>query len=330
MKRQVLNIKIRQQNRGHGKVVFPKGVLSLFLVFSFVLSSCAKHPASVPISKSSSASLKKTHPKFLSQLTEKMYGLKVIPENKAYQGISIRALSAFKHPTGKTSQEEKKIPLIQYGFKIFNNTPKEMGGKIVGDLLSCGSCHLKDGRAPFGTSLVGVVNRYPRYSPRDKRVIGLKQRIEECFERSENGKEISKTGKAMKALLAYFAYISRNTPPGTIGYGYGLKPLLLKGALSLKRFKPSLKIGEKLFVVNCSKCHGLKGQGGMDQKANLFAPPLWGKQSFNTGAGFNKLKKLIPFVQANMPYGHGGTLTPEQAEEIAGFVLSHPRPALHP
>ncbi len=296
-----------------------------FLLFApFLFSSCAKHQKSVSAPESAPTSLKPSPKLSLSKQTEKMYGLKVVPEKKAYHGISNRDLFAFKNSAVKSPQKKKKVQLIQYGFKIFNNTPKEMGRKYVGDLLSCGSCHLKDGRAPFGASLVGVVNRYPRYSPRDKRVIGLRQRIEECFERSENGKEIPKTGKAMKALLAYFAFISHSAPSGTIGYGYGLKPFSLKG------LKPNVKKGKLLFAANCSKCHGLNGQGGMDAKAGLFAPPLWGGRSFNTGAGFYKLKKVVPFIQANMPYGHGGTLTPEQAEEIASFLLSHPRPVFHP
>ena len=38
-------------------------------------------------------------------------------------------------------------------------------------------------------------------------------------------------------------------------------------------------------------------------------PPLWGKNSFNWGAGMHQMGNAAGFIKANMPLGLGGTLT---------------------
>jgi thiosulfate dehydrogenase len=232
-----------------------------------------------------------------SHLTEQAYGLRVVPEKKAYANISNHDI---------LDQHVKR------GEEIFAKTAKMLPA-FVGDGLSCSNCHLKEGRTPFGLSLVGVVNRYPRYTKRDRRIINLRQRIEECFERSEQGHDIPMDGKAMNDLLAYLKFISKNTPPGTIAYGYGLIPLK-------PNISPNLKNGRKLYFEKCALCHG------KNEEVSQTVPPLWGNASFPWGAGMSKLPKLTRFIYANMPYGSGFSLTLEEAQDVAAFILSHPRP----
>jgi cytochrome c len=43
--------------------------------------------------------------------------------------------------------------------------------------------------------------------------------------------------------------------------------------------------GKKLFEQKCAMCHGKNGEG------NRMFPPLWGKNSYNAGAGMSKLNK---------------------------------------
>ena len=40
--------------------------------------------------------------------------------------------------------------------------------------------------------------------------------------------------------------------------------------------------------------------------------------------------KMAAFVKANMPLGRGGSLTDQQAVDVAALVLSHPRPTFDP
>ena len=55
-------------------------------------------------------------------------------------------------------------------------------------------------------------------------------------------------------------------------------------------------------------------------------PPLWGKDSFNWGAGMHRVDTAAGFIKANMPYGRGGMLTEQQAWDVALFMNSHERP----
>ena len=66
-------------------------------------------------------------------------------------------------------------------------------------------------------------------------------------------------------------------------------------------------------------CHGAEGGG------TLVAPPLWGKQSYNDGAGMHRSENLAAFAHANMPKT-APDLTPEQALDVAAFVSKQPRP----
>ena len=55
-------------------------------------------------------------------------------------------------------------------------------------------------------------------------------------------------------------------------------------------------------------------------------PPLWGPRAFNWGAGMGKLANAAGFIKANMPLGQGGTLSDQQAWDLAAFMDSRERP----
>jgi thiosulfate dehydrogenase len=53
---------------------------------------------------------------------------------------------------------------------------------------------------------------------------------------------------------------------------------------------------------------------------------LWGKDSFNWGAGMHRINTAANFIRANMPLGKGGSLTVQQAWDVAYYLNSHERP----
>ncbi|MEO6707408.1 MAG: hypothetical protein ABIN04_16325 [Ginsengibacter sp.] len=58
-------------------------------------------------------------------------------------------------------------------------------------------------------------------------------------------------------------------------------------------------------------------------------PPLWGKHSYNDGAGIHQLTKFAAFIKENMPFGvdwKHPLLKDEEAWDIAAFVNSQSRP----
>ena len=58
----------------------------------------------------------------------------------------------------------------------------------------------------------------------------------------------------------------------------------------------------------------------------VIAPPLWGPQSFNVGAGMARLRTAAAFIRHNMPFDRPGSLTDQQAIDVAAYVVAQPRP----
>jgi thiosulfate dehydrogenase len=85
--------------------------------------------------------------------------------------------------------------------------------------------------------------------------------------------------------------------------------------------KPDVQRGEHVYRQQCVSCHGANGAGVSGQ-----FPPLWGKTSFNGGAGMHRLTTMAGFVRYNMPQNAPGTLSDQQAYDVSAFVLSHKRP----
>ena len=84
------------------------------------------------------------------------------------------------------------------------------------------------------------------------------------------------------------------------------------------------KKGESLFLERCTSCHGVDGQGVAigDKKPG----PLWGAASWNDGAGAARVYTLAGIIRYSMPYLDPGSLTDEEAQQLAAFITSKPRP----
>jgi thiosulfate dehydrogenase len=53
---------------------------------------------------------------------------------------------------------------------------------------------------------------------------------------------------------------------------------------------------------------------------------VWGRDSYNKGAGMHHVPTAAAFIKANMPLGQPNTLTDQEAWDVAAFVNSQPRP----
>src|SRR5262249_58189152 len=82
--------------------------------------------------------------------------------------------------------------------------------------------------------------------------------------------------------------------------------------------------GQAIYAERCTSCHGLDGQGVQigDKKAG----PLWGDHSWNDGAGAARVYTLAGIIRYAMPYLDPGSLTDEEAQQVATFITSQPRP----
>jgi thiosulfate dehydrogenase len=154
------------------------------------------------------------------------------------------------------------------------------------------------------------------YNKRAGHIISLRDRIEECFVRSENGTPLPYDSPEMQAIVDYIDWISQPEPARMSFVGRGL--------ITLPHLKPDPRRGASVYAEQCAGCHGDQGEG----RAPLF-PPVWGPNSFNDGAGMNGIDKMAAFVQHNMPQNRPGILSAQDALDVSGYIHSQPRPAFN-
>jgi thiosulfate dehydrogenase len=205
---------------------------------------------------------------------------------------------------------------IRLGWEIFTATPT-YASAYVGNRLNCSDCHLEDGTQPYASPLAGVPGLFPMYNKRAGRVISLADRIQECFIRSENGHPLPYRSPQLVALIAYLQWLSRGQPDGRAVRGRGL--------VKLPALRGNPARGARIYAQKCVVCHQPNGGG-----YPMLAPPIWGPHSFSTGAGMSQVAKLAAFIAHNMPKNAPGSLTPQQAFDVAAYVDSQPRPKMNP
>lgn len=196
------------------------------------------------------------------------------------------------------------------GRALLNHTRDSMP-QFVGNRLACTSCHPANGTQANAIPWVGVYARFPQYRARNAAVLTIEDRINGCFLRSMNGTAPPAGSQDVKDMVAYLAWLSRGVPQGARVEGQGLP-----------KFKPlhgDTVAGRTLYAAECARCHNADGSGGV-------GPPLWGDGSYNIGAGMARIRTAGSFIRHNMPFDKPGTLTDEQAANVAAFINAQPRP----
>ena len=216
---------------------------------------------------------------------------------------------------------------VQYTYKRLGPEAPDRAKRFSGNNLSCQSCHLDAATRQFGLPFVGVYADFPQYRPREDAVGTMEDRINGCMERSMNGRAMPLESEPMRAMTAYLQFLSRDVPIGARVDGRGtpnVKPIAR--AADPER-------GRAVYAQACASCHGADGLGVRKGKVGdgegYAFPPVWGPDSFNTGAGMYRVMVAASFVKANMPLGvsHANpALSDEQAFDVAAFVNSQPRP----
>ncbi|MDB5119615.1 MAG: cytochrome c class [Sphingobacteriales bacterium] len=216
---------------------------------------------------------------------------------------------------------------IKYGKDLIVHTSKYFGPKgsiaTISNGMECQNCHLDAGTRPFGNSFGAVFSTYPKYRARSGRVESIEYRINECMERSMNGKKIDTLSKEMKAMKAYLTWLGKDVPKGVKPAGTGIQEIAF-----INRAANPQK-GKAIYLDKCQSCHGINGQGLIkpDSSGYLY-PPLWGSESYNVSAGMYRISRFAGFVKHNMPFTAVKTnpqLTDEEAWDLAAFVNSQQR-----
>lgn len=228
----------------------------------------------------------------------------------------LRTLADTSWPAGPIGAAARR------GHALLAHTPDSLP-RYAASALRCLSCHLDDGTRKNGLMLTGAYARFPQYRARSGHVDLLADRINECFRRSLNGRPLPVDSPEMRDIITYFAWISRGVGVFDSLSGQGLPKMAPLAGDSAR--------GAVLFALNCARCHGANGAGLPSDAVALGigpVPPLWGDRSFNVGAGMARLRTAAAFIRYNMPFDLPGSLTDQQAFDIAAYVVSRPRPDL--
>jgi thiosulfate dehydrogenase len=242
------------------------------------------------------------------------------PEVLAAAALATRVSAPvpFRVPAESEIKDTLVLAAVRRGRAILSNTRDSLPGH-VGNRLRCVSCHMGEGQQPNKMPYVGVYARFPQYRTRSATVEIIEDRINDCFERSMNGKALPRDSRPMRDIVAYLAFLSYGIPVGAQVEGQGLP--------RLDPLPGDTTRGRELFTTICTRCHGADGHGGTDSTAGtVVGPPLWGPQSFNIGAGMARLRTAAAFIHVAMPFDKPGSLTPQQAYDAAAYVTSRPRP----
>ncbi|WPP48262.1 c-type cytochrome [Catalinimonas niigatensis] len=236
--------------------------------------------------------------------------------------------SLWQPPDSSSIPASEAGELIRYGWELVTHTSVYLGpkGKVkaISNGMNCQNCHLQAGTVPFGNNYGKVASTYPKLRQRSGIVEGFKKRVNDCIERSLNGQKLEEDSREMQAMVAYIKWVGKDVTPSDTLKGFGLLdlPLLNRPANPQK--------GKTVYDTQCSRCHGKDGEGvlAVDSLEYIY-PPLYGKHSYNTGAGLYRISKFAAFVKANMPYGVSfdkPLLTDEEAWDVAAYINSMPRP----
>ena len=230
-------------------------------------------------------------------------------------------------PDESTIPENEK-ELVLYGKELIKNTSMYLGPKgtvaSMSNGMNCQNCHLDAGTKAWGNNYSAVASTYPKFRERSGAEEDIPKRVNDCFERSLNGKALEVDSKEMKAIVSYINFLGSNVQKGDKPAGSGITELTY-----LDRAADPIK-GKLVYQNKCASCHMANGEGIVNaDKTGYTYPPLWGKHSYNDGAGLFRLSRFAGYVKSNMPLGvnhENPQLTDEEAWDVAAFVNSQERP----
>jgi thiosulfate dehydrogenase len=252
----------------------------------------------------------------------------VVPHPTTPDRIVSTAAPPWQPPDEKSIPPTEAGDLIRYGRELIAHTSVYLGPKgrveALTNGMNCQNCHLDAGTRNYGNPFSAVKSTYPKYRPRSGHIESIEFRVNDCLQRSLNGRPLDSNSREMKAMVAYISWVGKDVPTDLQPAGSGIEPLPF-----LSRAADTAK-GRMVYLQKCQSCHGANGQGLPVAGSGSFVyPPLWGEKSYNTGAGLYRLFQFATYVKHNMPFGATFSkpqLSNEEAWDVAAFVNTQPRP----
>jgi len=244
------------------------------------------------------------------------------------EAIKKDAVAYWMAPDISTITDPKQKEQVEYGKDLIAHTAKYLGpnGTVlkISNGMNCQNCHLDAGTKVWGNNYGSVASLFPKFRARSGAVENVYKRVNDCFERSLNGKAIDTGGEEMQAIVSYINFLGTNVAKGKKAEGSGFNDLaFLDRAVDPEK-------GQVVYTAKCQSCHQANGEGLFNaDKTEYSFPALWGQHSYNDGAGLYRISNFAKYVKYNMPQGTNykePQLTDEEAWDVAAFINSQPRP----
>lgn len=256
---------------------------------------------------------------------------KIVNSNAPDTAIKKDGVAFWTAPDVGIISDAKLKEQVEYGKELIIHTAKYLGprGSVlkISNGMNCQNCHLQAGTAVFGNNYGSVASLYPKFRARSGSIENIYKRVNDCLERSLNGKAIDTAGKEMQAIVAYIDFLGTNVEKGKKAEGSGLKDISF-----LDRAADPAK-GMIVYTAKCQSCHQANGEGLFNsEKTEYTFPALWGKNSFNDGAGLYRLSTFAKYVKYNMPLGvtyKNPQLSDEEAWDVGAYINSQKRPHIN-
>lgn len=243
------------------------------------------------------------------------------------------------------------------GYEHFVNT-QSLAPEFVGNGLNCVNCHMDSGKKENAAPLWAAYMSYPAFRKKNNKINAYQERIQGCFLYSMNGTPPPTDDPVLVELSAYAYWLAQGT---LTGEGFdpakmtvptdaelltggkrddfpfmqsyldagGSKEPALPGrgypTIDEPEQAPDIARGKTVYEQECSVCHGANGEGQMVNERYVF-PPLWGPETYNWGAGMQRVNTAAYFIKRNMPLGQPGKLTDQQAWDVAMYLDTRERP----
>ena len=265
-----------------------------------------------------------------------LFALDVAELNKrSDKGFKPVVVKDWKAPDESTIPNNLFGDTVRYGKALVNETYKYIGPEVAdkkmryaGNNFACSTCHQEAGTKKWSAPFMATMPNFPQYRNRDETIGSIEGRVNGCMERSMNGKALPEDGKEMRAIVTYMHWLSQGVPVGAKVSGAEFPQVDRKMIMS-RAADPIA--GKKVYVEHCASCHGQNGEGvKREGKANGYEyPALWGKDTYNTGAGMFRVIRAADWIVANMPLGadnHNRILTDAQAYDVAAYINDYDKP----
>lgn len=240
------------------------------------------------------------------------------PADTASVSAAAPVSASFAPPAAADAPDDAYGEAVRLGEKLMTDTAT-LAPQYVGNGLVCSNCHLDAGRKAGAAPLWAAFVNFPAFRAKNGEINTFQKRVQDCFVYSINGVPPPLGSRELIAIESYAAFMARGLPSGMSPPGRGFPEI---GAPPIG---PDDQRGAKVYADKCSACHGADGAGQINKGGQSY-PPLWGTRSYNWGAGMARIDKAAAFIRANMPQGGEGSLTVQEAWDVASFIDGKTRP----